>query len=625
MTMDEKDKAQHNMISNLPLLFANGYPTSLEKITESQLENFIPFMVQCSLGHINLPKKIDCSEPEWWPESAPFEIPLKKPKAFVGNWMEKMKEIVVICYQFHKSLFLLRFCNDLAAYEHASLRFINNYNSTTSLYDRRNNKLLVTFRNENMSYDRQQKNRKCLLLQKNNSSISENVQHMMVEPPPFDIYLCDNCDAELYSKEAILEHENICCMEDDVILCDSPEPDNKSDGKNEDIEQRNAFLLNFNLQPKSSDNSLSKEKQKTYSFSEETSTDTSNRKRRLPSRRNRTVHSFSRCSFIPISSPAGQQLLKSTKQTISMEYIAERQERLERFCYTPLINKSNTRQKYFEKKTNTTVHCTFKKSHEHNYHIYSFPRRQFVKRRDTTENFLFLNSPLIKQCRPISVRLKKISEHVMEEQNHTANTKLNIRLTRHNSLNSHWRISPTKEVVVDTIDLCSSDDDEQPEPTIGSPKRLGSDALTVIKHTHNSRKLPSSRAVEPSKCAPESESVVVDSSVKPLQQSLYIFSNYKANSVISRCTVDSIANHSLVGSLSTTNTFADSEGHRKEYNQENCNFSKNLVAITDWYAHSANSEKSTTNQTTESSTFDAISGAPPFNGTGRIISIDLTS
>lgn len=84
VTMDEKDKAQHNMISNLPLLFANGYPTSLEKITEPQLENFIPFMVQCSLGHINLPKKVDCSEPEWWPENAPFEIPLKKPKSFVG-------------------------------------------------------------------------------------------------------------------------------------------------------------------------------------------------------------------------------------------------------------------------------------------------------------------------------------------------------------------------------------------------------------------------------------------------------------------------------------------------------------------------------------------------------------
>ncbi|XP_070145215.1 uncharacterized protein ova isoform X1 [Drosophila kikkawai] len=641
VTMDEKDKAQHNMISNLPLLFANGYPTSLEKITEPQLENFIPFMVQCSLGHINLPKKVDCSEPEWWPENAPFEIPLKKPKAFVGNWMEKMKEIVVICYQFHKSLFLLRFCNDLAAYEHASLRFINNYNSTTSLYDRRNNKLLVTFRNENMSYDRQQKNRKCLLLQKNNnSSLNENSQHMMVEPPPFDIYLCDNCDAELYSKEAILEHENICCMEDDVILCDSPEPsdNNKCEGKNEDDELRNAFLLNFALQSKFSDAScLSNEKQKTYSFSEEASTETSSRSRRLPSRRNRTVHSFSRCSFIPISSPAGQQLLKTTKQTISMDYISERQERLDRFCYTPLISKSNaSKQKIFEKKSGSmNVHCTFKKSHEHNFHIYTFPRRQFVKRRDTTENFLFLNSPLIKQCRPISVRLKKISEQqmVMEEQSQVAaNTKLNIRLTRHNSLNSHWRISPSSEVVVDTIDLCSSEDDDDESST----KVLGSDALTIIKLTHNNNNKRSSRRTnDSSKCPsePESSSAADNGSVKPLQQSLYIFSNYKANSVFSRCTVDTITNHSLVSSLTTSNTFTDTqEQHRKEYNQENCNFSKKLVRLTDWYAHSAaaaaNTEKSPSNPiTTESSsTFDPLSSAvQPFNSTGRIISIDLTS
>ncbi|KAH8410604.1 hypothetical protein KR009_006641 [Drosophila setifemur] len=617
--MDEKDKAQHNMISNLPLLFANGYPTSLEKITEPQLENFIPFMVQCSLGHINLPKKVDCSEPEWWPESAPFEIPLKKPKAFVGNWMEKMKEIVVICYQFHKSLFLLRFCNDLAAYEHASLRFINNYNSTTSLYDRRNNKLLVTFRNENMSYDRQQKSRKCLLLQKNNNSISENLQHMMVEPPPFDIYLCDNCDAELYSKEAILEHENICCMEDDVILCDSPEPDNKMDGKNEDNEQRNAFLLNFSLQSKFSNTSLSNEKQKTYLFNEETSAESSNRNRRLPSRRNRNVHSFNRCSFIPISSPAGQQLLKSTKQTISKEYVSERQERLDRFCYTPLIIKSSNRQKIFEKKSNTTVHCTFKKSHEHNFHIFSFPRRQFVKRRDTTENFLFLNSPLIKQCRPISVRLKKISEQTIEDPNPVANTKLNIRLTRHNSLNSHWRISPSSEVVVDTIDLCSSDEDEQQEHV---NKLRSSDALTIIKLTH--KKKSSRRSGDPSKINSESDSVV-DSSVKPLQQSLYIFSNYKANSVFSRCNVDSLSNHSLVSSITTSNNFSDSQGNKKEYNQENCNFSKKLVTLTDWYAHSASSEKSTANQTSESSAFETLSAVQPFNTSGRIISIDLTT
>ncbi|TDG40204.1 hypothetical protein AWZ03_013376 [Drosophila navojoa] len=66
-----------------------------------------------------------------------------------------------------------------------------------------------------MSYDRLQKNRKCLLLHKNKTDMQgEDSNYMMVEPPPFDIYLCDNCDAELYSKEAILEHEKILASYD---------------------------------------------------------------------------------------------------------------------------------------------------------------------------------------------------------------------------------------------------------------------------------------------------------------------------------------------------------------------------------------------------------------------------
>lgn len=139
-----------NMVSNLPLLFAAGYPTSLEKITESQLEKFIPFMVQCSLGDIRLQLVDQSSEPEWWPEDIPFVIPLEKPKNFTGNWFAKMKEIVAICYHFHKSVFLLRFCDNLSKYQTELLRFYNNHNSTTSLFDRSSNKLLVTFRNENM-------------------------------------------------------------------------------------------------------------------------------------------------------------------------------------------------------------------------------------------------------------------------------------------------------------------------------------------------------------------------------------------------------------------------------------------------------------------------------------------
>lgn len=149
--LDEYEHAgADNMISNLPLLFAGGYPTSLNKVGVAQLERFIPFMVQCSLGDIRLPVDDDCKEPEWWPEDIPFVVPLQKPDSYKGNWLIKLKKIVAICYKFHRSIFLLRFCDNLSTYQTESLRFINNYNHTTSLYDRNDSKLLVTFRNENM-------------------------------------------------------------------------------------------------------------------------------------------------------------------------------------------------------------------------------------------------------------------------------------------------------------------------------------------------------------------------------------------------------------------------------------------------------------------------------------------
>ncbi|XP_017470527.1 PREDICTED: uncharacterized protein LOC108362168 [Rhagoletis zephyria] len=475
--MDEQEEVQQNMISNLPLLFANGYPTSLEKITESQLEKFIPFMVRCSLGHINFQEKTDCSEPEWWPEDFPFTIPFIKPKKFTGNWAQKMKEIIIICYQFHRSVFLLRFCNDLAAYEHASLRFINNYNSTTSLFERRSNKLLVTFRNENMSYDQPQRSRKCLMRQKSKSGNQgrTDVEQIMVEPAPFDIYLCDNCDAELYSKEAILEHEKTCNVDDDdddVILCDTPEPGENSAQPNdskrdtEDNELRNGFLLNFNLQCREdSKNGKVPCRNEPTGASKDTKDEKNgfmiiDRNKRMP-RRNRAVHSLTRCPTIPLSSPAGQLLLRTTKTAMTPEYLTERLERLERFCFAPLLSKSHTKPKYFEKKhTFTNTHCTFKKPQDYSSHVYVFPRRQFSQRR-RTEDFLFLNSSLIRRCRPISVRLKKITDNDVKNRRSIPNTKLNIKLTRDATRRSNWKISsPSTEIIVDTIDLCSSDEEE---------------------------------------------------------------------------------------------------------------------------------------------------------------------
>lgn len=149
---EEVPQDYENRVSNLPLLFAAGYPSSLEKMTETQLETFIPFMVRCSLGRIQQTNVNASSfkKPEWWPDDTKFAMQLKRPTNFKGNWYQKMKDIVLRCYTHHKSVFLLRFCKDLIAYPPEQLRFINNFDSTTSLYDRVSNRLLVTFRNENM-------------------------------------------------------------------------------------------------------------------------------------------------------------------------------------------------------------------------------------------------------------------------------------------------------------------------------------------------------------------------------------------------------------------------------------------------------------------------------------------
>lgn len=93
----EDAQKKENTISNLPLLFANGYPTSLEKITETQLGKFIPFMVQCSLGNVQpttpLPDHSTAiageggvttptpaqTIPPWWPDDIPYALPLVQP------------------------------------------------------------------------------------------------------------------------------------------------------------------------------------------------------------------------------------------------------------------------------------------------------------------------------------------------------------------------------------------------------------------------------------------------------------------------------------------------------------------------------------------------------------------
>jgi hypothetical protein len=76
----QQQKDGTSTISYLPILFANGYPIALEKMTEEQLELFIPFLVKCSLNLKN--NEEPKTAPKWWTNDVVFNVPFEKPKDF---------------------------------------------------------------------------------------------------------------------------------------------------------------------------------------------------------------------------------------------------------------------------------------------------------------------------------------------------------------------------------------------------------------------------------------------------------------------------------------------------------------------------------------------------------------
>ncbi|XP_045765816.1 uncharacterized protein LOC123867678 [Maniola jurtina] len=183
------------MIANLPLLFADGNPTALSKIKAKKLEKFITFMVTCSWGH-DTAKEI--RQPPWWPTNVAFSHPFVRPRQVPDDWELRLKNLVKKCYDYHKSTFLLVFSAQLARYQHNKLRYVDNRDHTTSLYYRPNGRLLVTFRNENLFYDRE-------------------ITPIEPQVKSADIYLCDNCDSHFDNLEVLKAHERLCNNEAEAV------------------------------------------------------------------------------------------------------------------------------------------------------------------------------------------------------------------------------------------------------------------------------------------------------------------------------------------------------------------------------------------------------------------------
>ncbi|XP_008557402.1 uncharacterized protein LOC103578187 [Microplitis demolitor] len=344
-----------SMVYNLPLLFANGYPTSLEKITLPQLEKFITFMTQCSFG--NNPTQV-INKPAWWPVEVEFSIPLKRPKKSGDSWMRCLRRVVLQCYAFHQSEYLLRFCSYLAQYPQAKLYYVNNWDSTTSLYHRSTGKLLATFRNENMDYDKViETNRKSLLPINNASSNStakrkktQQRNHrespsslVLIQPQMEEIYLCDNCDAEFGDFKQMKDHEKTCgesvkTVQQESSTCWRPiTPEIEAEPEL----SQNQFMEYFKLStpnqqlPKTATNPSS-----IPAISIETEPSRS-------SRRMKPAANLCRSSTIPFSSPAGLALVKKSKG-LNEATKRDRIDRIEWHLSAPVLSKTN-RPKWFGK------------------------------------------------------------------------------------------------------------------------------------------------------------------------------------------------------------------------------------------------------------------------------------
>lgn len=364
------------MIAILPLLFANGRPLALPDFTAVELEKFITFMVTCSWGHDTVSS---IQMPPWWPPDVPFSHPFIRPTVVPKNWQEKLQNVVSKCYDYHQSKFLLIFSEHLSRYSRNQLRYVDNHDQTTSVYEKPDDTLLVTFRNENLYYDA-----KMILLddEEEDTQVKAIVDDMIDEDNVIsltagephiksDIYLCDTCDSHFDNLQVLKVHERLCNNKDiPSSSCTGGLPD---------------FLSALKLLP----------------VGVNTESDKVNVGSETKFKSARSAANIDRGPPYPFSSLA---YMKNIKTNVQRDTSYSR-ERMERYCRTDplpskvLVNKSKNQQ----------FPVRYRRPIDHWHRKHTFPNQRNKKILDVTGQLLNL------KCRPISVQVDRMSKESMDE------------------------------------------------------------------------------------------------------------------------------------------------------------------------------------------------------------------
>lgn len=398
------------MIANLPLLFANGNPTTLAKINVQELERFVTFMVHCSWGH-DTAKEI--KKPDWWPDDVEFSDPFRKPATTPADWAIRLRRLVRRCYDYHKSEFLLVFSAELSKYSRKKLQYVDNRDRTTSLYYIPSGRLLVTFRNENMYYDRY---------------AQQAIADVKPAVEAADIYLCDNCDSHFDNLQTLKSHERLC-------------GGTSSDRHNEPMAPTNIndFLATLKLKPK---NEIKKSE----------TTQSCNSKSR----------NWEKSCPYPFSSSMGIKVYRMTVERDWNQY----KDRIERFC-----DKNEVKPKGITRSQNSYFPIRYKRPQDYWDRRMRFPSQKKKLILDLKSQLLFL------KCKSLRVVLQKMTQEYVDSYLAALSAMRKLKQAellkrkakdddiefvsetifpseRHLSVN----ISSRLELSTDVIDLCSDEE-----------------------------------------------------------------------------------------------------------------------------------------------------------------------
>lgn len=352
-------------------------------------------------------------------------------------------------------------------------------------------------------YDQQTSHKKTLLPK---IATPAGDSHGMVQQSLFDIYLCDFCEAELYSMDAykvsditlfdwtnqlssfsskqitntklfisLQEHERVCRGRDsesdnsDIIVCGSEkfESEPEVESEPEDVARlQSNFLQMFQLTTAADPLNMPMEQkmlspQKRIVSSNHSYNKSHHKKsarqldvplqpdkiRRQPRRANASVM-LAKCPQIPISSPAGQRVVNITKVCLADNYQRERIDRYERFCAATVLASDGTNRPKFMDRSPPSYPSTYRSPHpkQEYVHVYKHPRRQF-RRHLRDADVAKYQRILLQQnkCKPLIVRTNKLTAADIEG--------LQAQVKRP-------KISPPENVVA-FIDLCSEPDEEE--------------------------------------------------------------------------------------------------------------------------------------------------------------------